>query len=357
MRSRRAALLVAAAAASDLVATAVASMDACIASGAGDWVASSLEPVKLSPTFLKNWQQSVFFWGQCEEAPRALRWEPRGEGCDGLAATARSPTLAQDFCDAFSGASVLLVGDSVQGELFSTLAALLGADRGVQDEAAARRRCLPGSRLMAHHAHEVRVETLACDGRLGIEFIRNEFLLWAGARDTLDAAAIRRQDNKYLCDWADDASGADLLVLSRGLHEAPDAAFAEQLAATLDGLSAARGAPNAPWLVYRGSHAVVPNCHAYADPSPESLADRIVATPGEPHSAAWANISHQNRIAKDIADARGVTYMDVFAQTARRPGARPDWHAGECMHYCVPGPIDDWARLLLAYWLEKRRSR
>ena len=118
-----------------------------------------------------------------------------------------------------------------------------------------------------------------------------------------------------------------------------------------------RTAPNAPWLVYRGSHAVVPNCHAYADPSPDSLADRIVATPGEPHSAAWANISHQNRIAKDIADARGVPFFDVFEQTARRPGARPDWHAGECMHYCVPGPIDDWARLLLAYWLEKRRSR
>jgi len=190
----------------------LAPQETCLATGAGDWVASSLEPVKLSPSFLKNWGTSVFWWGQCHDEPKALRWEPRGDGCDGLAAAARSPTLARDFCDAFSGASMMLVGDSVQGELFSTLAALLGADRGVQDEAAARRRCLPGSRLMAHHAHEVRVEALVCGGRVGIRFIRNEFLLWAGARDTLDAAAIRRQDNKYLCDWADDASGADLLV-------------------------------------------------------------------------------------------------------------------------------------------------
>ena len=88
-------------------------LERCLEEGRGTWVASSsLAPVVLSPKFLKNWAQSVFFWGQCERSPDALRWEP---DCGALAALARSPTLADDFCEAFGGASLLVVGTRSKG--------------------------------------------------------------------------------------------------------------------------------------------------------------------------------------------------------------------------------------------------
>ena len=40
-------------------------------------------------------------------------------------------------------------------------------------------------------------------------------------------------------------------------------------------------------------------------------------------------------------------------QTAQRPGGHmPARKAagGDCAHYCLPGPIDEWVRLLLALW-------
>ena len=48
-------------------------------------------------------------------------------------------------------------------------------------------------------------------------------------------------------------------------------------------------------------------------------------------------------------------YLDVYYATSLRPGGhRPAMGAGgkgtDCMHYCLPGPIDDWARLLMAFW-------
>ena len=340
-----------------LLPLAVAAEEACLAAGEGAWVASTLAPVVLQPSFLKNWGQSVFYWGQCERPADAVRWEPEGRACGGVGALARNASLGAQFCEAFRGASVLLVGDSVQGELFSTLAFLLGPPtRGVQDEAEVAAKCLPGSKLLAHHAHEVRVSSKVCGGTVGLKFVRNEFALWDGARSRLEAeGATKWLDRQYLCEWADDVADADLLVLSRGLHPAPDAAFESQLEETLSGVVAARAAPRPPWVVLRGSHAVIPRCADYADPSPVSLAEKITATPGVAFSAQWANISHQNDIARRVARAHGVPYVDVFTQTAFRPGARPNWHDGECMHFCIPGPVDDWARLLLASWIVERR--
>ena len=328
----------------------------CLAGSGGAWVASTLAPVVLDPAFLKNWAASVFFWGRCAREPDALRFERTGAGCGALAPLAASPTLAAEFCDAFRGATLLIVGDSVQGELFSTVASLLGATAGVQDRAEARRRCLRRARLATHQAHEVVVDARACAGTVGLRFVRNEFVLWAGARALKNETELSRH-NTYVCDWAADAAAADLLLLSRGLHAADDATFAAELDATFAGLADLRGAPRGPWVMYRGSHAVVPRCRDFADPSPVSLADAIVATPGVPFSGQWANISRQNGVARRVAEAHGAAYFDVFDQTALRPGAKLDWREDECMHFCVPGPIDDWARQALAFWLAEHRRR
>ena len=47
---------------------------------------------------------------------------------------------------------------------------------------------------------------------------------------------------------------------------------------------------------------------------------------------------------------RHVAYMDMFRATSLRPGGRHSARK-DCTHWCLPGPIDDWVRLALAWWL------
>ena len=62
-----------------------------------------------------------------------------------------------------------------------------------------------------------------------------------------------------------------------------------------------------------------------------------------------------NQVARSMATSLGASFIDVAAPSALRPdGAMGGyWPAGDsrqrdCVHYCLPGPIDEWTRLLLA---------
>ena len=67
----------------------------------------------------------------------------------------------------------------------------------------------------------------------------------------------------------------------------------------------------------------------------------------------WAEWAGQNTIARQVTRAHNLTYLDVHHATSMRPGGHMPARkssAGDCGHYCLPGPIDEWVRLLLALW-------
>ena len=76
-------------------------------------------------------------------------------------------------------------------------------------------------------------------------------------------------------------------------------------------------------------------------------------------------------MARKVTAVFGVPFMDVFTATQSRPGGhrfvtrskatelgRPTHRSKDklprvetdCAHYCIPGPINDWAVSLLAFW-------
>ena len=55
------------------------------------------------------------------------------------------------------------------------------------------------------------------------------------------------------------------------------------------------------------------------------------------------------------AHGKHVAYMDMFRATSLRPGGRHSARK-DCTHWCLPGPIDDWVRLALAWWLLREGS-
>ena len=67
----------------------------------------------------------------------------------------------------------------------------------------------------------------------------------------------------------------------------------------------------------------------------------------------WADFGRQNALVAALAASRHLAFLNVHTQTALRPGGHMPARksaAGDCAHYCIPGPLDTWVRLLLALW-------
>ena len=62
----------------------------------------------------------------------------------------------------------------------------------------------------------------------------------------------------------------------------------------------------------------------------------------------WRAIEGRESLSRKLVGAFGVTYLDTFVSTSYRPGGRMS--AINCNHFCLPGPPDEWTRLLLAQW-------
>ena len=251
----------------------------------------------------------------------------------------------------------------MQGELFLAFASILGV--------VGRARVNPGNegcRKVAPRGSgptELDVSIELCGGERPVtaRFIRNELL-------SLDAEHNRRRrhpDYRFgapalmLCDWHFAAASADLLVLNRGYHSLTDPHVDQQLAQlneTIAGLSnvmrssGLRGGPQAHLrrrIVYRGTHGSLHNCERHPDPLSNESWSALSAKMGSRANAQynWRGIEGREARTKQLLGSLGVPYLDTFVSTSYRPSGRMP---GNCNHFCVPGPIDDWVRLLLAWW-------
>ena len=133
-----------------------------------------------------------------------------------------------------------------------------------------------------------------------------------------------------------------IIVLNRGAHFR---ATNETVAGYRDALDAIRRlAPDAMVFVRStpGGHAECWNRRNLAPLDP-----RFTPRPAAIYN--WSNLRRQDLVmdallASDHAYADYAFFMDVTVAT----GARPDSHKTDkkdCLHYCIPGPIDMWADL------------
>ncbi|CAI5479421.1 unnamed protein product [Closterium sp. Yama58-4] len=138
--------------------------------------------------------------------------------------------------------------------------------------------------------------------------------------------------------WFNDVlPGSDtaVLVLNRGAHYVEDEEFTEQLNRTLTRVREV--APDI-LIIYRST----PPGHAHCE--------NITAPLKEPQDPAslpfhWGEFGRQNKLAKQMVEAVGGVFMDVDPMTR----LRGDGHMlppNDCLHYCLPGPLDVWTQLL-----------
>ena len=105
-------------------------------------------------------------------------------------------------------------------------------------------------------------------------------------------------------------------------------------------------------VVYRGTHGSVRDCSKNPDPLTQpwpEISARMSSHFNAPNG--WRNIEAHGQHTRELLGSFGVLYMDTFVSTSYRPagGRMTNGAAANCNHFCLPGPIDDWSRLLLAF--------
>jgi hypothetical protein len=71
-----------------------------------------------------------------------------------------------------------------------------------------------------------------------------------------------------------------------------------------------------------------------------------VDEPNNPHWH-WAKFPLQNVFWKEAFQLNpGKIFLDIFPRSSKNPSQHPG--KGDCLHYCLPGPIDTWVKLIFA---------
>jgi hypothetical protein len=122
-----------------------------------------------------------------------------------------------------------------------------------------------------------------------------------------------------------------------------------------------RHARNILWI---STFASLPGCSSLPDPLPRMKADAILSELNGRYVEEyhWDIKERQNRIAKEAIDRIGGSYLEFFNATRLRPGGRrgildreknalQNKTIEDCVHWCLPGPLDEISRWLLAYLL------
>ena len=129
------------------------------------------------------------------------------------------------------------------------------------------------------------------------------------------------------------------LLLNRGAHYVDDDTLLKELELTLSAVSKAR--PDV-LVFYRSTPAGHSDCGLHQHDIPLKLGENFKQDTSIYH---WGQFKQQNFLTRSLilTSFQKILYIDVASLT----DLRRDSHIGahDCLHYCIPGPVDTWVEL------------
>jgi hypothetical protein len=249
------------------------------------------------------------------------------------------------FCEVMQGQRITIVGDSVMEIFFFTLLSTLKSEFVAPSSMAsnssfvdATRSQLRGSCVnycLSPHALCTDAEVFSCGDlpSFSIRFVRMDLF-----------RAVDSDNNETKMIEAMRTDNSSLLLFNAGLHYMEFGSLRRDL---LDSLQYVYSLfPNIS-VVYFNSIAGHENCvstfksQLYSDQPPYI-----------PPQYNWGNISHYNHAIRHMFNQHlpQVLYLNIFNATTRRIDSHPGYWSitktVDCLHYCMPGPIDNWLTFL-----------
>ena len=109
-------------------------------------------------------------------------------------------------------------------------------------------------------------------------------------------------------------------------------------------------------VIYRSTWASFMKCETLPDPLPsireaDLLLEQQERDDPKTRSWHWSLFQRQNAIARQLVGETKAVFWDVYEPTKLRPGGRRGrlTQVHDCMHWCLPGPLDELAKALLQY--------
>jgi hypothetical protein len=270
--------------------------------------------------------------GICDETNRENRpwsawdWQPTTTQCRKTADDIR----AADVCDAFSNASVLIVGDSLSFLMYSSLVMRAGCSHAASIEHWHHKSMRDGKPVVA----------FLCGGSTTLRFVRNDRLL----------DPLPKKDLGICGPFWNAFDESDIVLFNRGAHHVDDDVLERELVNFAHALRR-RARPGKQLVYYRTTAVGHPNCQNYSSPGP-------VPDLSSHHGYKWPSFQRQNELAERAIEGAApgiVSFIDVFNTTLPRRD-RHIGQNGDCLHYCLPGPPDWWVSIFAHRVLQHKRA-
>jgi hypothetical protein len=222
----------------------------------------------------------------------------------------------EQMCKLINGRNILFIGDSLNQLFYLTLVSALADDDLV----------CPQSTCNFRDTVKIR----CYDQPFTITVIRNDGVQVV-KRSMNDPEAESREFLHLI-----DSLNISLAIMNRGAHWTPDEQVVEDLNITFRHF--VEHYPQVS-IIYRNT---VPG-HKDCQNPPDLLTE---PQPEDDLPFHWGTFRHQNELIRDmiIKEYPTILYMDVYTPTILRKDAHLN-HA-DCLHYCLPGPIDTWVMYL-----------
>lgn len=256
-------------------------------------------------------------------------------------------TFREAFCASLSGSTVMLIGDSVQGQMFRSLVQLTNATVFHLSPVNASMNVIAPAGYNA--LHEVRINaSVQCNNELAwLLYRRDEWFVPSHIRPTPDVPV---GGIKWFQPWEEDMVGVDVLVASTGTHRRETAKYAEELEMTFQ-------LWNSTWsdrsrLFLRDTIPIFP-CSGASTPLRRSeyhhLLDHFADYQHGGALPKTSQILEQNKIAKELCTKYNATFLEVSDLSGRRlDDHAPPHRRDDCLHFCLPGSPDIWNQLWLS---------
>lgn len=243
-----------------------------------------------------------------------------------------------EMCRVMRGRNLMFLGDSLSIHHFETTIQAMGNGRPLWTNT------LSANNPVVSHTFEF------CKNHgeipFSIHFTKENWAVrgYVPLKDYVEpgSEALRWRTSSAFLQQLHDTAGL-VLIVNRGAHFFPDRVVTEEFTDFLRFLSA--DLPQA-LLIFRSSNMAHPNCQQYSEPVASATFEPV----DEPLNPDWHwkdFPSQSQRLIQPLIngwqDPKPV-FLDIFHSIHGRPDQHPSKE--DCLHYCVPGPIDLWVQLV-----------
>lgn len=291
----------------------------------GQWSATELDKV---PYVSRTSHLRCFPKDYYEQKPwKTWEWVPSDKSCQ------LSRWDAQEFCDLLPYATVSIIGDSLNWEMYSSLLQLLG------------------QKVYQSSQHKSKTEN------------KNHHQ-WACDQKT---KFVWRNDHRlYKLTDSFNANFPTVLVLNRGAHWVNDTRTMNEFHGQIEEIRAWQNKCDDYGITchffWRTSVPGHPGCGNYTEPvndidAMESLVYDLDNYNNHTITYHWYDYQNQNKLFLKALKESGLRYevIDGYDLNILRPDLHRS-HQGDCLHNCYPGKMDVYNQLLL-HFLKMQRSQ